>query len=74
MSESQTRRLIVRASDTENLIRIMVEASTQELCRFMCSRRGVALRLPEVRLPGRLGFGRNAPASYRQVLNTHCAD
>lgn len=34
LSESQTRRLIVRASDTENLIRIMVEAFTQELCRF----------------------------------------
>ena len=29
----QSGRLIVRASDTENLIRIMVEASTQELCR-----------------------------------------
>lgn len=29
----QDGRLIVRSSDTENLIRIMVEASTQELCR-----------------------------------------
>ncbi|MBO7349655.1 MAG: phosphoglucosamine mutase [Spirochaetales bacterium] len=29
----QEGRLIVRSSDTENLIRIMVEASTQELCR-----------------------------------------
>ena len=28
----QSGRLIVRSSDTENLIRIMVEASTQELC------------------------------------------
>jgi len=31
-------RLIVRSSDTENLIRIMVEASTQSLCRSYADR------------------------------------
>ena len=34
----QDGRLIVRSSDTENLIRIMVEASTQELCRSYADR------------------------------------
>ena len=34
----QEGRLIVRSSDTENLIRIMVEASTQDLCRTYADR------------------------------------